>query len=94
MDTGETDFEDITYDLISARFRLLRTGYDYWRYMRDADRVGRPDIAEFFRRAIAEDSARAVRCYEFLTELGVGEPAGVHNVPARRDTSASSRRWQ
>jgi rubrerythrin len=97
MDPREPGFEDITFDLIAAHFRLLKAEHDYGRYVCDAVHVGRPDIAEFFRRAMAEDSARARQCYEFLKDLGVSGqagPAGVRGVPARQHTSSRNGRQQ
>lgn len=95
MGPRETDFEDITFDLIAAQIRLLKAEDDYGQYVRDAVHVGRPDIAAFFRAVIAENSARASRCYEFLKDLDVNgqtRSTGVRGVPAPRHTSANSRR--
>ena len=69
MATGETGFDDVTFDLVSVQYHSLKAGHDYGQYVRDADNAGRNDIAEFFRKVMAEDSARAKQCHEFLKEL-------------------------
>ena len=69
MATGETGFDDVTYDLISVQYHSLKAGHDYGQYVRDADNAGREDIAGFFRQVMEEDSARAARCHEFLKQL-------------------------
>ncbi|WP_112274220.1 acyl carrier protein [Lentzea terrae] len=69
MATGETGFDDVTYDLISVQYHSLKAGHDYGQYVRDADNAGRQDIADFFRQVMDEDSARAKQCHEFLKEL-------------------------
>jgi hypothetical protein len=70
MATGETGFDDVTYDLISVQYHSLKAGHDYGQYVRDANNAGRQDIADFFGQVMKEDSARATRCHEFLRELG------------------------
>ncbi len=70
MATGETGFDDVTFDLISVQYHSLKAGHDYGQYVRDAENAGKQEIAEFFRQVMAEDSARAKRCHEFLRELG------------------------
>ncbi|GAA1317331.1 acyl carrier protein [Pseudonocardia xinjiangensis] len=69
MATGETGFDDVTFDLISVQYHSLKAGHDYGQYVRDADNAGRDDIAGFFRQVMKEDSDRAARCHEFLKEL-------------------------
>ncbi|MEV6905085.1 acyl carrier protein [Amycolatopsis sp. NPDC051372] len=73
MATGETGFDDVTYDLISVQYHSLKAGHDYGQYVRDADNAERQDIADFFRRVMEEDSARAKQCHEFIKELS-GSP--------------------
>ncbi|MCR3750760.1 acyl carrier protein [Lentzea californiensis] len=74
MATGETGFDDVTYDLISVQYHALKAGHDYGQYVRDADNAGRQDIADFFRSVMEEDSARAQKCHQFIKELsGSGE---------------------
>ncbi|WP_447002789.1 acyl carrier protein [Saccharothrix isguenensis] len=76
MATGETGFGDVTYDLISVQYHALKAGHDYGQYVRDAENAGEQEIAEFFRQVMAEDSARAKRCHEFLRDLSVSGDAG------------------
>ena len=76
MATGETGFDDVTYDLISVQYHALKAGHDYGQYVRDADNAGRQDIAEFFRKVMDEDSARAKQCHEFIKELSGTSASG------------------
>ncbi len=69
MATGETDFDDVAFDLISVQYHSLKAGHDYGQYVRDARNADREDIASFFEQVMAEDSARAAKCHEFLKEL-------------------------
>lgn len=69
MATGETGFEDITFDLISVQYHSLKAGHDYGQYVRDARNAGREDIASFFEEVMAQDSERATRCHAFLADL-------------------------
>jgi hypothetical protein len=70
MATGETGFDDVTFDLISLQYHSLKAGHDYGQYVRDAKNAGRDDIAAFFEQGMAEDSERAHKCHTFLAELG------------------------
>jgi hypothetical protein len=70
MATGETGFDDVTFDLISLQYHSLKAGHDYGQYVRDARNAGRDEIADFFEQVMADDSQRAHRCHEFLTQLG------------------------
>lgn len=76
MATGETGFDDVTYDLISVQYHALKAGHDYGQYVRDADNAGRQDISDFFRRVMEEDSARAKQCHEFIAELSGSGDSG------------------
>lgn len=76
MATGETGFDDVTFDLVSVQYHSLKAGHDYGQYVRDAENAGRDDIAEFFRNVMSEDSARAKQCHEFLKELSGSEESG------------------
>jgi hypothetical protein len=67
MATGETGFDDVTFDLISVQYHSLKAGHDYGQYVRDA---GQDEIAQFFEQVMQEDSDRAHRCHEFLRQLG------------------------
>ena len=69
MATGETGFDDVTFDLISLQYHSLKAGHDYGQYVRDARNAGRDDIADFFEQVMREDSERAKRCHAFLGEL-------------------------
>lgn len=76
MATGETGFDDVTFDLISVQYHSLKAGHDYGQYVRDAENAGRDDIADFFRQVTDEDSQRARRCHEFLRQLSSSGEAG------------------
>ncbi|MDT7804874.1 MAG: hypothetical protein QOI78_8307 [Actinomycetota bacterium] len=76
MATGETGFDDVTFDLVSVQYHSLKAGHDYGQYVRDADNAGRKDIADFFRRVMDEDSARAKQCHEFLKDLSGSAESG------------------
>lgn len=70
MATGETGFDDVTFDLISLQYHSLKAGHDYGQYVRDAENAGQDDIASFFRDVMQQDSDRAHRCHELLARLG------------------------
>lgn len=76
MATGETGFDDVSYDLISVQYHSLKAGHDYGQYVRDAENAGRTEIADFFRSVMEEDSARAAKCHEFLKELSGSDESG------------------
>jgi rubrerythrin len=76
MATGETGFDDVTYDLVSVQYHSLKAGHDYGQYVRDAENAGFDDIAEFFRNVMSEDSARAKKCHEFLKRLSGSDESG------------------
>ena len=76
MATGETGFDDVSFDLISLQYHSLKAGHDYGQYVRDARNAGREDIATFFEQVMAQDSERAKRCHEFLRELSGSEESG------------------
>ncbi|MCP2267223.1 acyl carrier protein [Promicromonospora thailandica] len=69
MATGETGFDDVTFDLISVQYHSLKAGHDYGQYVRDARNAGVDEIAEFFEKVMAEDSERAQQCHRFLADL-------------------------
>jgi rubrerythrin len=83
MATGETGFDDVTFDLISVQYHSLKAGHDYGQYVRDAENAGKPEIAEFFKQVMAEDSERAMRCHQFLAQLG-----GTDNTSPQQGTDA------
>jgi len=76
MATGETGFSDVVYDLISVQYHSLKAGHDYGQYVRDAENANKKEIAEFFRTVMEQDSERAARCHQFLTELSGTQEAG------------------
>jgi rubrerythrin len=76
MATGETGFDDVTYDLISVQYHSLKAGHDYGQYVRDAENAQRTDIADFFREVMKQDSQRAAQCHEFLKGLSGTDQSG------------------
>ena len=76
MATGETGFDDVSYDLISVQYHSLKAGHDYGQYVRDAENAGLDDVADFFRNVMQEDSARAAKCHEFLKQLSGSDQSG------------------
>ena len=78
MATGETGFDDVTFDLISVQYHSLKAGHDYGQYVRDAKNAGQDDIAAFFEQVMAQDAERARTCHEFLVRLG-----GIDNTSPR-----------
>jgi len=72
MATGETGFDDVTFDLISVQYHSLKAGHDYGQYVRDARNAGKEEIATFFEKVMAEDSERAQQCHRFIAELTQG----------------------
>jgi hypothetical protein len=69
MATGETGFDDVSYDLISVQYHSLKAGHDYGQYVRDAKNAGLDDIASFFEEVMAQDSDRAHKCHAFLKKV-------------------------
>lgn len=76
MATGETGFDDVTFDLISLQYHSLKAGHDYGQYVRDAKNASLDDVASFFSEVMAQDSERARRCHEFLGKLQETRAAG------------------
>jgi rubrerythrin len=76
MATGETGFDDVSFDLISVQYHSLKAGHDYGQYVRDAKNAGLDEIAKFFERVMAEDSERAKECHQFLKEMATSGHAG------------------
>lgn len=73
MATGETGFDDVSFDLISVQYHSLKAGHDYGQYVRDAQNAGLDEVADFFKEVMAEDARRAHRCHEFIKQLGSSE---------------------
>lgn len=76
MATGETGFDDVTFDLVSVQYHSLKAGHDYGQYVRDAENAGLDEIASFFRQVMEQDSERARRCHEFLKQMSSSDQAG------------------
>ena len=76
MATGETGFDDVTFDLISVQYHSLKAGHDYGQYVRDAENAGLDDIAAFFRQVMDEDSRRAQKIHEFIKDLSGSRRSG------------------
>ena len=76
MATGETGFDDVTFDLISVQYHSLKAGHDYGQYVRDAENAGLDEVAAFFREVMQQDSDRAARCHEMLKKLSGTEHGG------------------
>ena len=70
MATGETGFDDVTFDLISLQYHSLKAGHDYGQYVRGARNAGKDDIASFFEEVMEQDSKRAQQCHDFLPSSG------------------------
>ena len=73
MATGETGFDDVTFDLISLQYHALKAGHDYGQYVRDAKNAGMDDVASFFQEVMDQDAERGRRCHELLKTIGVDE---------------------
>jgi hypothetical protein len=76
MATGETGFDDVTFDLISLQYHSLKAGHDYGQYVRDAKNAGLDDVASFMEDVMAQDSQRAQRCHELLAQLQGSSQSG------------------
>jgi hypothetical protein len=76
MATGETGFDDVTFDLISVQYHSLKAGHDYGQYVRDARNAGLDDVASFFEEVMSQDSERAARCHQLLGQLQGSDAAG------------------
>lgn len=79
MATGETGFDDVHFDLISLQYHSLKAGHDYGQHVRDAENAGETEIAAFFREVMAQDSERALKCHEFLKQLGGTDTTSPHS---------------
>jgi rubrerythrin len=76
MATGETGFDDVTFDLVSVQYHSLKAGHDYGQYVRDAENAGLDDVAQFFRQVMKEDSERAARAHELMKQVAQSGQAG------------------
>jgi rubrerythrin len=79
MATGETGFDDVTFDLISVQYHSLKAGHDYGQYVRDAKNAGLDDVASFFETVMSQDSERARRCHELLGRMQGSTVSGPPN---------------
>ncbi len=70
MAEGEraTGTPNTVYDLSSVLFHALEGGASYDTYIKDAEREGDEELAEFFRQVRDEDSNRADRAQQLLAE--------------------------
>ena len=69
MPSGETGFDDVSFDVISVQYHSLKAGHDYGQYVRDARNAGLDDVASFFEEVMSQDAERAKRCHGFLAQL-------------------------
>ena len=76
MATGETGFDDVTFDLISVQYHSLKAGHDYGQYVRDAQNAGLHDVAEFFGQVMKQDAERAARCHDLMKKIAGTDQAG------------------
>lgn len=76
MATGETGFDDVSFDLIAVQYHSLKAGHDYGQYVRDARNAGREDIASFFEDVMAQDSERGKKCHDFLKSSAAAASPG------------------
>lgn len=74
MASRHTPADDVVFDLVSIQYHALQAAQAYDTYLQDAH--GHTDVEAFFRQVKEQDSARAVRCHELLTELTKGSGIG------------------
>jgi hypothetical protein len=67
MGSDHTPADDIVYDLVSIQYHALKAAQTYAKYLEDAE--GHEDVRDFIRQLQQEDSGRAIRCHELLTQL-------------------------
>lgn len=70
-----TGTRDVTYDLISVLYHSLQAAENYSRYEKDARDEGKPELAQYFLRAVASHCALADEAKEFLKKR-LGESTG------------------
>src|SRR4051812_14974128 len=81
MATGETGFDDVTFDLISVQYHALKAGNDYGQYLRDAKNARKEEIASFSDRVMRDDVERALTCPRSLAEWGGTGITGPQSCP-------------
>ena len=74
MPSQHTSADDIVYDLVSIQYHALQAAQTYAKYIEDAE--DHQDVADFIRQCQQQDSNRAVRCHELLTQLTRGRGIG------------------
>ena len=87
MATGETGFDDVTFDLICVRCHSPRAGRDY--DVRDAKNAGINDVASLFGEVMAPSQVR-------LWGSVIGSRSVVSSIPSSRRRHpgvAGSARW-
>lgn len=85
MATGETGFDDVTFDLISVQYHSLKAGHDYGQYVRDARNAGQDEN----RLVLRAGHAARLRARAAVPRLP--RPARRHrqHQPARRQLDHS-----
>lgn len=63
---GNTGTADVTYNLVSILFHALQGAETYDQFVRDAERSGDQDLAQFFRTVKEEDERRANQAKQIL----------------------------
>ena len=72
---GNTGTQDTTYNLLSIVYHALQGAETYEQYIEDAEQQGDQELAQFFREARDESTARADRGKQLLgARLNRGEP--------------------
>ena len=63
-----TGTRDVTYDLTSLLYHSLQAAENCATYEKDAREEGKPELAQFFRKAIADHRALADQAKDFLRQ--------------------------
>jgi rubrerythrin len=66
--TGSTGTRDENYNLVSVLYHALQGAETYDQYINDAEQKGDNDLAQFFRDTKEEDTRRADRAKQLLTQ--------------------------
>jgi rubrerythrin len=66
--TGSTGTRDEHYNLVSVLYHALQGAETYDQYINDAEQKGDNDLAQFFRDTKEEDTRRADRAKQLLTQ--------------------------
>jgi hypothetical protein len=62
----KTGTRDVTYDLVSVVYHSLQAAEICLQYEKDARDEGKPELAQFFKRVIADNRALADQAKELL----------------------------